>query len=87
MLVIWHDGAFKKLTIRIPDLALPASHPKRAFMRRVVELEIRLAYHDRILETLPEPMQSAEAGVICAQPPDPVWPYENQGKLIGWPCT
>lgn len=38
----------------IPDLELPAAHPRRAFMRRLAELEVRLAYHDRILSTLPE---------------------------------
>lgn len=50
-------------------------------MRRVVELEVRLAYHDRILETLPEPMQAPGAGVIESSPPDPIWPYEKPGML------
>ncbi|WWC85240.1 uncharacterized protein L201_000102 [Kwoniella dendrophila CBS 6074] len=61
----------------IPELELPASHPKRAFMRRVTELEVRLAYYDRILDTLPEPMQAEGAGVISSQPPEPVWAYEK----------
>lgn len=61
----------------MPELELPAGHPKRAFMRRIVDLEVRLAYHDRILETLPEPM-TQDASVI-SDAPDPVWPYEQEG--------
>ncbi|WWD15707.1 hypothetical protein CI109_100129 [Kwoniella shandongensis] len=59
----------------IPELSLPASHPRRAFMRQLAELEVRLAYHDRILETLPEAMSAEGAGVMSTEPPDPVWPY------------
>lgn len=61
----------------IPELELPTGHPKRAFMRRVVELEVRLAYHDRIHQTLPEPMLEKGAGVIADAPPEPVWVYES----------
>lgn len=60
----------------IPDLELPAAHPRRAFMRRLAELEVRLAYHDRILSTLPEPMQ-ANGLVISEEAPEPAWRYEN----------
>ncbi|TXT14535.1 uncharacterized protein COLE_00728 [Cutaneotrichosporon oleaginosum] len=65
----------------IPDLELPVTHPRRAFMRRVVEQEIRLAYHDRILQTLPEPMLAKEAEVVRPEAPDPVWPYESLERL------
>lgn len=61
----------------IPDLELPASHPRRAFMRRVVEQEIRLAYHDRILQTLPEPMFAKGAEVVSEEVPDPTWSFES----------
>lgn len=61
----------------IPDLELPAAHPRRAFMRRVVDLEIRLAYHDRILQTLPDPMLEKGANVVSDDAPDPVWVYED----------
>ncbi|GMK55464.1 hypothetical protein CspeluHIS016_0205200 [Cutaneotrichosporon spelunceum] len=61
----------------VPELELPASHPRRAFMRRVVEQEIRLAYHDRILQTLPEPMLAKDAEVVSPEAPDPVWSYES----------
>ncbi|WVQ78210.1 hypothetical protein IAT38_000293 [Cryptococcus sp. DSM 104549] len=62
----------------VPELELPGTHPRRAFMRRMVELEVRLAYHDRILETLPEPMTQEGAGVISPEAPDPFWAYEKE---------
>ena len=68
-----------KLINRIPDLALPSAHPRRAFIRKVVDSEVRLAYHDRILQTLPEPMQAKEAEVIGGDP-QPNWPYERAGE-------
>lgn len=64
---------------RVPELVLSASHPKRAFMRRLAELEVRLAYHDRILDTLPEVMAAPDAGVLPSEAPEPVWPYEREG--------
>lgn len=50
-------------------------------MRRVVDLEVRLAYHDRILQSLPEPMLEEGAGVISKESPDPTWVYEQKGTL------
>ncbi|TFK28686.1 cap binding protein 80-PB [Coprinopsis marcescibilis] len=61
----------------VPDLSLPIQHPRRAFMRRAIEFEIRLAYHDRILKTLPEAMQSPEAYVIPESGPSPFFDYED----------
>lgn len=69
------------LSDRIPDLELPTAHPKRAFMRRVVDLEVRLAYHDRILQSLPEQMLEEVAGVVSKDAPDPTWVYEQAGQL------
>ncbi|KAF8450945.1 MIF4G like-domain-containing protein [Boletus edulis BED1] len=60
----------------VPDLALVEQHPKRTFMRRAIEVEIRLSYHDRILKTLPESMQT-DPSVIAAQPPGPSFEYED----------
>ncbi|KAG6375040.1 MIF4G like-domain-containing protein [Boletus reticuloceps] len=60
----------------VPDLALVEQHPKRTFMRRAIEVEVRLSYHDRILKTLPESMQS-DPSVIAAQPPGPSFEYED----------
>ncbi|KAF5363779.1 hypothetical protein D9756_000886 [Leucocoprinus leucothites] len=61
----------------VPDLSLAVQHPKRAFIRRVVEFEIRLAYHDRILKTLPPQMQDPEGFVIPEQAPGPAFEYED----------
>jgi len=48
-------------------------------MRRAIEFEIRLAYHDRILKTLPESMQVQNAYVISEQAPGPAYEYEDPG--------
>ena len=48
-------------------------------MRRAIEFEVRLAYHDRILKTLPESMQAKEAYVIADQAPSPAYGYEDPG--------
>lgn len=65
---------------RAPDLELPRLHPKIAFMRRVVELEIRLSYHDRIKGTLPEAMQDPSAGILAEDSEAPYYPFENPGE-------
>jgi nuclear cap-binding protein subunit 1 len=66
---------------RVPDMDLPLTHPKRAFMHRLIEMEIRLAYHDRIMESLPPAMQLTEDVYAPAlQPTDPLFPYESKGK-------
>lgn len=41
---------------------------------------MRLSYHDRILKTLPEPMQT-DPNVIAAQPPGPSFEYEDSCKF------
>jgi nuclear cap-binding protein subunit 1 len=46
-------------------------------MRRAVEIEIWLAYHDAILKTLPESMQAKTAYVISEQAPGPAYEYED----------
>lgn len=48
-------------------------------MRRAVEFEIRLAYHDRILKTLPESMQEPEAYTIARDAPGPAYEYDDPG--------
>jgi len=60
----------------VPDLALTDQHPRRAFIRRAIEYEIRLSYHDRILKTLPEAMQT-DSTVIAYQGPGPEFNYED----------
>nr|ASF90199.1 hypothetical protein SPAR04796 [Bartheletia paradoxa] len=39
-----------------PDTTLPLTHPKRAFHKRTLALEVRLSYYDRIKGTVPESM-------------------------------
>lgn len=56
---------------------LPVAHPRRAFARRIVELEVRLAYYDRIKGTLPIELQD---GALSADEPAPVFTYESSGE-------
>lgn len=76
---IMYSESVRVLTFsdRVPDLSLTVQHPKRAFIRRVVEFEIRLAYHERIFKTLPAQMQDPEACVIADQAPAPAFEYED----------
>lgn len=64
----------------VPDLGLSVHHPRRVFMRRAVNYEIRLAYYDRILKTLPEPMHAEDAYVVPKQAPGPSFEYEDPGE-------
>ncbi|KAJ7067892.1 MIF4G like-domain-containing protein [Mycena amicta] len=64
----------------IPDLSLTVHHPKRAFMRRAIELEMRLSYHDRILKTLPTEMQAPESQTISEHAPGPRFDYDDPAK-------
>lgn len=71
---------------RIPDLSLPIQHPKRSFIQRAVEYEIRLSYHDRILKTLPEAMHVPDAHVIPEQAPGPDFEYDDpcMCSVLSW---
>ena len=70
------------MAFRLPDLSLPVQHPRRAFMRRAVEFEIRLSYHDRIMKTLPESMQSSDAYIISEQAPGPAYEYDDISQFF-----
>ncbi|KAF9643748.1 hypothetical protein BDM02DRAFT_3181735 [Thelephora ganbajun] len=61
----------------IPDLQLSSQNPRRSFMRKTVECEIRLAYYDRIARTLPEDLQDPEAQIVPDQPPGPDYEYDD----------
>lgn len=54
-----------------------AKHPKRVFVKRTMELEVRLSYYDRVKGTIPEPM--LDTGVIPDVGPGPEYAYENSG--------
>ncbi|KAF9076688.1 MIF4G like-domain-containing protein [Rhodocollybia butyracea] len=64
----------------IPDLELVVQHPRRAFMRRALEYEIRLSYHDRIVKSLPEEMHPPEAHTLPYQSPGPDFMYDDPTK-------
>ena len=51
-------------------------------MRRAVEFEIRLAYHERIMKTLPESMQAPDAYTIPGQAPGPAYEYEDPSECL-----
>ncbi|EPQ59678.1 hypothetical protein GLOTRDRAFT_71322 [Gloeophyllum trabeum ATCC 11539] len=61
----------------VPDVSLTHQHPKRAFMRRAVEFEIRLAYFERIAKTLPEGLQAEGAHVLPEHAPGPDFEYDE----------
>ncbi|TBU61259.1 MIF4G like-domain-containing protein [Dichomitus squalens] len=61
----------------IPDLTLVSQHPRRSFMRRAVEYEIRLSYYDRVLRTLPEAMAEPSVQVMPESAPGPEFEYEE----------
>lgn len=67
---------------RVIDLALDSAHPKKVFMRRAIDLEIRLSYYDRIVKTLPEAMQNPDAQVVPSETPGYDFEYESSSKSL-----
>ncbi|KAL0058145.1 Nuclear cap-binding protein subunit 1 [Marasmius tenuissimus] len=61
----------------IPDLELSVQHPKRNFIRRALELEIRLSYYDRIVKSIPEQMHPVSAHCVPGEAPGPNFEYED----------
>ena len=68
------------LSTRVPDLALCDKHPKRNFIRRALELEIRLSYSDLIVKSIPQEMHPPEARCLPAQAPGPNFEYDDPCK-------
>ncbi|GAA6063502.1 hypothetical protein JCM10212_004764 [Sporobolomyces blumeae] len=58
-----------------PDMEVSDKHPKRVFVKRVIELEVRLSYYDRIKGTIPEAM--LETAVMADDAPGPEYAYED----------
>lgn len=54
-------------------------HPKRVFMRNAIAYEIRLSYYDRIVKTLPEPMQDLDNRLVPSEAPGPEYEYDDPG--------
>lgn len=61
-------------------MANSADHPKKVFIKRVIELEVRLSYHDRVKGTIPDAL--LEAGVMPEDAPGPEYAYEDSGSLF-----
>ena len=59
-----------------------AKHPKRVFVKRTIELEIRLSYYDRVKGTIPEIM--LDTGVVPDEAPGAEYSYENIGECSSW---
>jgi nuclear cap-binding protein subunit 1 len=57
-------------------------HPKRVFIHRALELEVRLSYYDRVLKTLPLPFQEPSAGAMPDQAPGPTYEYEDPSMFF-----
>lgn len=55
-----------------------AKHPKRVFVKRTIELEIRLSYYDRVKGTIPEIM--LDTGVVPEETPGAEYAYESAGQ-------
>ncbi|OLL22272.1 Nuclear cap-binding protein subunit 1 [Neolecta irregularis DAH-3] len=60
------------------DIALPESHPRRVFIREVLEKELRLSYHGRIQGTIPEEYQF----LIGDEPPSTNFKYANEDEEL-----
>ncbi|GAA5821849.1 hypothetical protein JCM11251_004742 [Rhodosporidiobolus azoricus] len=58
-----------------PDMDVSDKHPKRVFVKRVIDLEVRLSYFDRIKGTIPEAM--LDTGVVPDDSPGPEYAYDS----------
>ena len=61
------------------DMSLDPAHPRRAFVRSLVDLCVRLSYYDRIKSVIPAELQ---AGALAAQEPGPDFGYAQPGELL-----
>ncbi|GAA6014699.1 hypothetical protein JCM10207_006907 [Rhodosporidiobolus poonsookiae] len=58
-----------------PDMEVSPKHPKRVFVKRTLDLEIRLSYFDRVRNTIPEAM--LDTGIMASEAPGPEYAYES----------
>ncbi|KNZ45371.1 hypothetical protein VP01_819g2 [Puccinia sorghi] len=81
----WKDCSLARQSyFRMEVTELPVSHPRWVFVSRVIELEIRLSYYDRIKETVPSPF--LDAGLMPSDAPGPDFEYENPGEKASFKC-
>lgn len=64
---------------RAPDMNVSTKHPKRVFVKRTVELEIRLSYYDRVKNMMPPVL--LDTGVVAEDAPSASYAYESEGEL------
>ncbi|EGG06417.1 uncharacterized protein MELLADRAFT_77832 [Melampsora larici-populina 98AG31] len=57
---------------------LEVDHPKRVLVSRILELELRLSYYDRIVGTVPA--SYVESGVMAGKAPGPVFVFEDKAS-------
>ena len=62
------------------DMEVSDKHPKRVFVKRIIELEVRLSYYDRIKGTIPETM--LETNVMADDAPGPEYYYDSSGAFF-----
>lgn len=55
-------------------------HPKRVFVKRTIELEIRLSYYDRVKNMTPPEL--LETGVVAEDAPRASYAYESEGEVV-----
>jgi nuclear cap-binding protein subunit 1 len=59
-------------------VTLPSDHPKRVFIARVLELEVRVSYYDRVKKTLPDAYLDAP-GLFPTEAPGPSFAFDEEG--------
>jgi hypothetical protein len=58
---------------RLPDSELSGPRPKRTFIRRALEFEVRPSYRDRVLKTWLEPTQNDTTAISERVQPLPIF--------------
>ncbi|GAA5965784.1 hypothetical protein JCM3765_007346 [Sporobolomyces pararoseus] len=66
---MWSWGDWSK------EMEISDKHPKRVFVKRVLELETRLSYFDRVKGTVPDSM--LETNVMMDDAPGPEYDYDS----------
>lgn len=70
------------LLYRVSDMSLGEKHPKRVFVTRLIELEVRLSYYDRVKGTIPEALYTT--GVMADEAPGPEYAYAAAGSFLNF---
>jgi nuclear cap-binding protein subunit 1 len=60
-------------------MSLGEKHPKRVFVARMIELEVRLSYYDRVKGTIPEALYNT--GIMADEAPSSEYAYAATGDI------